>query len=373
VLEVDEEEDDKAAELEALLEQFREPEEPPRKKNGVIWYVAALLLAMGGCWLAVQATKGSVLGLKSAAPAPEKPAKSKDRTAYYVARDHIDAEADYRERCRKGMTEKEVRWIVEDFRNEGLAEGPGSLVAGVQETFEIAGGWEEWTEGDEDKLPITEGIQAKLKELSLKLANRQQAWYCGALADGLRFTREQKAEAWNNSRSFVADSSSDFLQYETSGSGEAAAGAVFEEDARTIAFPTSGLLMPERWIRNERCAPWSLCDLNASQREVVGARADTTVGDRSKEEGNDPGWFQPERTVLVGGKELSLPDGVDEVGGVLPLTGEQSFPRDGNGNPIEKDMLAVAMKLHPAQLKLLLLLDPDRASLLQDHLEPGDR
>ena len=35
VPEVDEEEDDKAAELEALLEQFREPEEPPRRKNGV--------------------------------------------------------------------------------------------------------------------------------------------------------------------------------------------------------------------------------------------------------------------------------------------------------------------------------------------------
>lgn len=384
VPEVDEEEDDKAAELEALLEQFREPEEPPRRKNGVIWYGAALILAAGGCWLAVQATQGSILSMKSAVPAPVKPAKSKDRSAFYAARDSMDAEADYRERCKKGMTAKEVGWIVEDFQNEGLADGPGSLLAGVQEIFDFAGGWEEWTEGDEDKLPITEGIQTKLKELSLKLANRQQAWYCAALADGLRFTKEQKAEAWTNARNFVSDSSSDFLQYKEGlsapHSGGTASGGVFKGitdggvDARALAFPSSGLLIPGHWIRNERCAPWSLCDLNASQREIVGAKADRTVGDTpSGEGGNGPEWFRPEQTILVGGEELSLPEGVDEVGGILPLTGDQSFPRDGDGNPIEKDMLAVAMKLHPAQLKLLLLLAPDRASLLQDHLEAGDR
>jgi hypothetical protein len=381
VPEVDEE-DDKAAELEALLEQFREPEEAPRmKKTGPLWVVLAMIASVAGCWLALQATQGTILGARNTATPPMKPAKAKDRSAYYAAKDNIDVEADYRERCRKGMTAKEVRWIVEDFEKEGLAEGPDGLMSGVQEVFDFAGDWEDWTEGDEEKLPITEDIQGKLKELSLTLANRQQAWYCGALADGLRFTREQKIESWNNSRAFVSDSSSDFLQFKEaldgSNFGSPDSGGVFNGvtgggvDARKFTFPTSGLLLPDYWIRNERCAPWNLCRLDPDQLEIVRDKPEATNPDPSTgESGEDEEWFRPEQTVLVGNREVSLPSGVDQVGGVLPLTGDQDFPRSEEGGPMEDDMLSIAMKLHPAQLKLLLLLDPHRASILRGHLDP---
>ena len=127
--EQEEEPEDPAAgaDLEELLEQFREPEEAPRPRANPLWFIAAILLSVLACWLALRASGGS---------AEEKPesaalagAMLPGKTSERLPGDEgpVDVVEDYLARCKKGMTAQEVRWIVEDFQRAGLDEEAGSL------------------------------------------------------------------------------------------------------------------------------------------------------------------------------------------------------------------------------------------------------
>ena len=48
-----------AADLEELLDQFREPEEALRRRANPLWFIAAILLSVLACWLALRASGGS--------------------------------------------------------------------------------------------------------------------------------------------------------------------------------------------------------------------------------------------------------------------------------------------------------------------------
>ena len=334
----EEEQDDKAARLEALLEEFREPEEPPRKnKTGPIWYLVALILGLGGCWLALQATEGGVPDATATTAGPMKPAKVADRSAYYTKLTITDAEADYRERCKKGMTAKEVRWIAEDFVQADLADGTGGLPSQVREAEELlrqTAGWTEWAEDGEPPSDLTEKVTASLKSKGLLLAARQQQWYVGALSDGLRLDRDQRKEAYESGRRFVEELGAGFPS-PAEPDGEAEGGGPEEEP------PGIGdeLLNPAQWLQNQRCAPWEMCDLRPDQRaivEVAGARGAAIRDDAS----------QPIRNAAV----------------VFPFTEDQDkrIPED--------DLSGLLGSLHPAQLKMLLLIEPGMATMALEAL-----
>jgi hypothetical protein len=370
----EQEEDDKAAELEALLEQFREPEEEPRKrKTGPIWYFVALILAVAGCWMAVRATQGVLLDVTAMAAAPMKPTKVRDRSEYYAQRTVSDVQADYRERCKKGMTAKEVRWIVEDFIQIGLAEEPGGLpgeVRAAEELLQQTAGWKEW-EGADGNTPtaLAERISGVLKSKGLQLAGRQQRWYVDALADGLRLDRAQRKQAYANGRQFVEDLGADFPGSEETlkltrigdGDGEAAEGS--EGVVVRSLLDEGGLLAPTQWLQDARCAPWELCDLRSDQRVIFNhtLRVEPVKADEAGG-GAGSSWYDPERELVEAPADARSLGPVPSAAlhhavGVFP------FMADQDRGIAEGDLTGLLKSLHPAQFKMLLLTEPGMAAV----------
>jgi hypothetical protein len=396
VPEVDEE-DDKAAELEALLEQFREPEEAPRKQSGPLWLVLAMVAAVAGCWLALRATEGTILNAKGASPGSMKPGKVKDRTAYYSGRENVDAEADYRERCKKGMTAREVRWIVEDFFQAGLAEG--GLPAEVQDTAEIlsqTAGWREWKGGENEDAPaLAEKVSEVFKSKGLQLASRQQRWYADALADGLRLDRAQRKEAYQSGRKLVEELGANFpqpadtLEWVPTGPPEAGESEELDGEAGEVSPPASEgspLLVPARWLQDERSAPWEMCPLRPDQRAILSATesiaedsqgaGDAFLAPAPSSPPSSP-WYNPERVVIEGPEAMrtgtsggrdpnelmpSPSAAIHHAVGVFPFTADQ------DKRIAEDDLPALLKSLHPAQFRMLLLLEPGMAETASEAL-----
>lgn len=346
----DVEEEDKAEpDLDELLELFREPEEEPRRRSipGAVWMMLALILSLGGVWLAMRVASGAVAAHAAAGPA--KPGKASERKPL----GETDVVEDYTARCQKGMTARQVRWIVEDFQKEGLDDGPGSFRAIIEmilEPLDIAGADEQELE----ELSIDDETAAKLKTLGLELASRQQRWYAGALADGLRLSPEQKLELKASGRQLVKDCEDDFLKINgavtvTVAETEEPETETEEPEASYIServldgltgtdllFPRTGLLEPSYWLKQPGSAASERIDLTPGQLEIV----------------------HPEK-----GSDVGVPERLRNLQQVLPLVAGQKFPAD------ESDILGLAEAMHPAQLKVLLLLDPEAAAELTSALE----
>lgn len=395
--EVDEAEDDKAAELEALLEQFREPDEAPRKtKNGPLWVVLAMIVATAGCWLALQATQGTILSAKAAPGAPVKPAKVKDRSDYYAKVAITDAKADYRERCKKGMTGRELRWIVEDFIQAGLAEG--GLPAEVQDTAEIlsqTAGWREWKGGENEDAPaLAEKVSEVFKSKGLQLAGRQQRWYADALADGLRLDRAQRKETYQNGRKRVEELGANFPQaadtLEWAPTKAPETGETEELDGEAAegsqASEGSPLLVPTRWLQDERSAPWEMCPLRPDQRAILSATesiaedsqgaADAFLTPAPASPPSSP-WYDPERVVIEGPEAMRAGTSVGRdpnelmpspAAAIHHAVGVFPFTVDQDKRISEDDLPALLKSLHPAQFRMLLLLEPGMADTVSEEL-----
>jgi hypothetical protein len=331
-----------------------------------MWLVFGLIVVVAGCWLAVtgvQAFTDTMTSLQGKAPGP---AKSMDRSPEAV----LDVQADYRERCRKGMTKQELRWIIGDFQKARLDEGPGSLTAEIQEIFDRSGGYAAWGKrDDEDPLPISPIQVAELKSKALQLAKAQQDWYVDALADALRLDDVQITRAKESGREFIAGKTEDFLKYghavAMKNSGPPGSGGVIDLsngqfEGVGYIFPESGLLVAEHWLAEPANPPWKRCELRPEQLALTNHRiAAAQHGEQAAY------WLVAPEILAAKGAELDFPNHfMGEVACILPLTAEQGFPRDENGEALEDDLPKAVTKLHPAQFKLLLLCDPDLAEEL---------
>lgn len=358
--------------LDELLELFREPDEAPARKRipGSVWLMLALVLSMAGVWLAVKTATGE-LAARSAA-LPMKPTKSKDRSAREEPAGKGSVVDDYLARCKKGMTAQEVRWIVEDFQKAGLDEAPGSLRAKIEATLKPFGSLH-----DSSQLPehqIDAETLLVLREFGFKLALRQQDWYVDALADGLRLSPKQRGEAKERGRLFVSEKQGDFLEVEeaslVSNIGSPETGnflrSRFLGGIRGIdlVFPNTGLLEPQFWLENEACAPWERVHLTDDQAEVT--RRDEVL-DASRENGNSEkgekrlSWMDLKATQTDEEMDVEVSFPVEDIAAIFPYVKEQRFPEDD-------DLLALTKVMHPAQLKILLLLRPHTAEELEEAL-----
>ena len=339
----DVEEEKPEPDLDELLELFREPEEEPRRRGipGSVWLMLALVLSLAGVWLALRVATGAVAA--SVAAGPMKPGKVSERRPPEEA----DVMEDYTNRCQKGMTARQVRWIVEDFQKEGLDDGPGSFRAIIEmilEPLDIA-------EADTQELlelSIGDETAAKLKTLGLEMASRQQRWYAGALADGLRLSSQQKLELKASGRRFVSECGEDFLQIEDAvvdaqiggtGRGYMKDRLLGGLSGTDLLFPGTGLLEPSYWLKQPNSGASERIDLSPGQLEIV----------------------HPEK-----GSDVEIPDRLRDVEEVLPFIAGQKFPAD------EDDILGLAEAMHPAQLKVLLLLDPEVAAELTTALDESN-
>lgn len=377
--EVEEPEDPAAgADLEELLDQFREPEEAPRSRANPLWMISAILLSVLACWLALRASGGSAeVKPESAALAGAMlPGKTSERLP--SGEETVDVVEDYLARCKRGMTAQEVRWIVEDFQKAGLGEGPGSLADELNAILSPLVDLNDTAKLDELQIPVETAALLELK--GLKLARLQQQWYASALTDGLRLTPLQQEELALNRGRFVQERISGFLDLEEApwlaNYGHLTIPYFFRDNLAgrsgiDVLFPETGLLEPGYWIRGEEGAPWEMVQLTEEQQsltrylEVTSERQRRGAKDQDKEDRRN--WMELLSTRSEDELKLEIPQLVEDVGAVLRFTEDQKFPQD------DENLLSVVQAMHPAQLKLFVLLNPDLAIELGDALEKVEK
>ncbi|HEY1120230.1 MAG TPA: hypothetical protein VGE67_01460 [Haloferula sp.] len=338
----DVEEDKPEPDLDELLELFREPEEekPRRKKtSGSLLMMGAVVLSLVGGWMAAVVANRPVAKHTTLGP-PVLPTKVSDRRP----REESNVAEDYTTRCQKGMSAVQVRWIVDDFKKEGLDDGPGSyraIIESILEPLNIA-------DANTQKLlelAISTEPAVKLKTAGLQLALHQQHWYADAMADALRLSAQQKLLLKTSGHQFVRQCESDFLKVEAASVAADAGGPersylrdrMYDHLSGTdVLFPGSGLLEPSYWLKRPDSGLLGIVQLSPQQQELLDLR-------------ESPG--------------VEVPARLRDLGEVLPLVPGQKFPADAN------DVVGLAEALHPAQLKVLLLCEPKVATELSTALE----
>lgn len=377
--EQEEEPDDPAAgaDLEELLEQFREPEEPRRPRANPLWFVAAILMSVLGVWLALRASGGSAEEKpESAALAGAMlPGKTSERLP--VDEGPVDVVEDYLARCKKGMTAQEVRWIVEDFQRAGLDDGPGSILS---KTELLVNNPSRVIDGK-----INAAMAAQLRTASLECARLQREWYGNALADGLMLDPAQKRVLKERLGAALAKDQEQFenkvkafaMFVEAAASGDS---GLTQEIIGEIERLSDGeqvsygffegsiylrFLAARTWLEAEHYAPWNLCALTERQREIFFAgKSPEPLGQVAAGDGSDEDpqpWY--ELALAASGGPIGGDGGVS-FDSVYPFTEDQKLSLKG-GEPLELEQGV----MHPSQLKVLLLLRPELAAQLSEKLD----
>ncbi|WP_035609839.1 hypothetical protein [Haloferula sp. BvORR071] len=345
-------------ELDEMLELFRDDEEPLRPGFNPMWLVLGLIVVVGGCWLAVVGVQafGELITRHQGAPKSAKVSERAPRPAV-----DVDVQAVFRERCAKGMSEDEIRWVLEDFEKLGLfaeLELQKDLISKVLSS---------------SPEPATPAERELLKKAILKTASREREWYAAALADGLMLNGEQKAELKQKLAAALAADAEKleradgiFLrmeqrqpndgppEQELAELGELFPGLLGGEPfvLHTLYFSAA---LPQMWLDSEAYAPWNLCQLSPDQLALT----NHDYFSAQHGENAEGGWRIAPEIESAEGDRLQLPYSLQLIAGILPFTAQQDFPHDGDIISLGEKPNEVLTKLHPAQFKLFLLCDPD--------------
>ncbi|BCU76773.1 hypothetical protein llg_14880 [Luteolibacter sp. LG18] len=280
---------------------------------------AATLLGLGA-WQAARISVDTKTHAAAVVKGPPKKTRSDGRKPSAKELAVADPVGAYLTRAKRGMTEAEVRWMLEDFITAGLTppEGP---------TF-----------------PLTPARRAK-----------QQDWYLEALAEGLSLTPEQKRAARERMQQSLQEDVAAFAK------GIAGVGAIDPSGGREWIpdnLPLGVNVGPEVWLAKRAYAPWRLADLTPEQEKL------TFKSDRESPVTRD--------STMLRLRELALQEGLQITDRVLITNATRIFPLAPVPAPLESiqvNPLTQAKLLHPAQLRMALLLDPQLAPVLMGALD----
>lgn len=291
---------------------------PPKPKRWSFWLVSATALLSIGAWQAAQITLDEKNRAMSAVKAPPKKTRSDGRKPSAKELAVADPVAVYQERARRGTSEQQFRWILEDFHTLGLDREP------------------------------TPGTFAELRK-------HQATWYLDALAEGLSLSHPQKEQAKAKLR-------------EIRETGDKAYGAQADEPDPVNSFAAeeygwqlgeraSDYVVAKSWLGPWKTDPWDLCDLTTEQ-QLLTYRSNPSARGFAHDPGTNR-WLPPPNAELAPmGDALTMPD-------IFPFMPSQQLPADqGFGNNFAK-----AKRLQPAQLRVILLLNPDLAEGFQAALD----
>lgn len=199
-------------------------------RNTVIWLVFAMAMVCVGFWQAQIAVAKEAQARNKTLPPP---LKTRHAIRPAPANLVIDPVADYIARCEKGMTDQEIGWIVEDFRNAGL--GLGIRTASPEEYF--------------------------------KQRNAQHQWYRDALTEGLILTPDQAKQAASKIGALFEQAKAEFL------TSIEAAPKPFQTNGRWYQVTNADMIRPlinaETWLQNPDYSPESLCSLTPEQIRLL--------------------------------------------------------------------------------------------------------
>lgn len=241
---------------------------------------------------------------------------------------------EYLMKAERGMTEDEVRWVVEDFVALGLD-----------------------VEYPEDK--TAEGY--------LALRKARENWYLAALVSGLRLTDEQEREARKRMGVLREKDYAEFVEYLDGLKS-------FEHEGEEMKVFDGGkaraLMDADIWMNHESHSPGELCLLSKDQLEVTRFRnlnpddaegfKDWLVGAAEAEDDSVDSKLSEELEYDVRNMYALGILGWASVDSIFPLTRKQAEMLLGEGKvQPPKDFSKWVMVLQPEQLKMYVLCHPE--------------
>lgn len=199
-------------------------------RNTFVWFLLATLLVMAAFWQAQMVVIREARARQTLLPPPLKTKRAIRPGPDAFPEDPHDR---FVARLATGTSERELGWMVEDFKNAGLDLG----------------------------------LRAATIEEFLAQRKSQHRWYLDALAEGLSLSRDQERQASIKLGESFQQASEEFRK-----EIEANAKPV-ETDGKRYAIvgtePIHRLISPARWLENDAFAPARLSELNPSQRKLL--------------------------------------------------------------------------------------------------------
>jgi hypothetical protein len=320
-------------------------------KTTVVWLALALLLTFAGFWQAKVAVNHDTQVLHPELPPPAKTKRALRTPATPFTGDVV---ADYITRCEKGTTDQEIRWILEDFRNAGLDFDWRDRTVAIEEAFHRRA--------------------------------TQHRWYHDALVDGLRLSREQSAEVNTHLNQLLEREKVDLIGPTNSTHRDR------KIDNEKLSESVRDLATPTLWaFSTEVCMPWKLATLLPAQGEITWKKwLESDEDEKLKSFDQDRGPSNPDNESLsflmpypmkifggMGQADLLLPYDFQPANGIFPFLKNQRFTMNEVGDPFPSspaesyppDPLVNVRILHPAQLRMALLFNPEWARKIQSALD----
>ncbi|MFD0892893.1 hypothetical protein KBB96_15835 [Luteolibacter ambystomatis] len=291
----------------------------PKPKRWSFWLVSATALLSIGAWQAAQIAVDAKTRAMAAVKVPPKKTRSDGRKPSAKELAQIDPVGTYIARAKRGMTDQEINWMIEDFHKRGL---------------------------DKDLVPDTVEHYQSLRQ-------RQAAWYLQALAEGFSLSPSQKSEAAARLR-----------RWRLQGDEEYAAKAN-EPDPITnnelkVGDRAADYAFASQWLFiGDHADPSVLCDLTPEQKRLTYQDMPSGIYRNYAHDLAADQWIMPPNATL---EPKSSPVAVPDI---FPLMPSQLVP-PGQRSGGE---LAQARRLQPAQLRIILLFHREIAAWLSDSLE----
>lgn len=320
------------------------------------WILIAFLMLGVAAWQ-VQTTLAKDAAARNA-PLPP-PLKTRHAIRPAAITFSGDPVADYIARCKKGITDQEILWIIEDFRNAELDV--------------------EWRNPE---LPA---------EQVLQLISRQQKWYLESIKDGLRLDPEQTRKAEENLQKLFQTAANEFIaERKKNAASEFAPIPTGREEHELAWLPGNPM---NSAAASDSSKLWKLCGLSPEQDLITWKRwyqsleKDPTlffgegVTSRKDLQLTEESYFR--FATPFGGLSLESsttpPDWARLPNWVLPILDQQNLiapsPEEGpfGEPPNTETLLSNIRRLHPAQFKLLLLFAPEMAAEISKELQAPPR
>jgi len=290
------------------------------------WFALAFLVTLAAVWQAQVTVAREVIARNQLPPPPVKTRHAVRPAPVIFSGDPV---ADYVARCEKGLTDQEIGWIIEDFQTAGLDLG----------------------------------IRVASKEEYLVQRKAQDRWYHDALVEAWALTLEQSAQVTAKLGELHDRAKADFIE------ALAAGPQPIKVNGQWLIVTSSDPIhrLIDANIRFQDFdgpfMPWKLCEMTSEQNPTqAGKPIDIKIT-------GVPGQ-EYEEVVLTRPIQIMPPEPtLFMVNHLLPLL----IPPSG-GEPIqvvpeENAILPQLRKLHPAQFKLLLLIDPGKIRGIQSALD----
>lgn len=326
--------------------KVRSHKDQPHAKAFIGWRVVILMAALIGLSLLIW--EGAWLSGNEKITSGYLGKPKMGSTKFHVDRDNPNRKnrhskepvAAFFERAKRGMTEQEIRGMIADFE----AIGPMPTSGDIME--------------------------------SRAYAEKLDDWYYSALVDALSLRDDQKIALRVSLAEKLNRRMENLKPSDSSSSAE-------QLNGMTIITNLDATL----YLRNIVQAPWELCKLTENQCGITNKKSWQKLNDAAK---NSPyaglNWEQPWLNYnsllmhdVVTGEIVSYPPdsnydlrctmygtvkgGVLDISETFPLTPEQNLADHRN------DLLAQAKLLHPAQLRMALLMNFGVVVMLKQQLE----